>query len=176
MRGLAFILMIWLPLVMSAEIYKWTDENGGVHFSDTPHPGAQVIKLAPPQSYKPANTGSKLTSPNSPQELNDAGSNQQYTAIKIVKPMPEDTIRDNSGMVNVVVEVSPSLNPEDKIQVLLDGSPVGAPQTSTSLNLQGVDRGTHQVQAQVIGSDGKMIMTSAPVTFYLHHAFNGAGH
>lgn len=36
MKKLLFVLLFF-PLIASAQIYKWTDENGKVHFSDKPH-------------------------------------------------------------------------------------------------------------------------------------------
>ena len=42
MRGLAFILLLSLPLAASAQIYRWVDANGRVNFSNT----------APPQGVK----------------------------------------------------------------------------------------------------------------------------
>jgi len=38
---IALLLIFWGPLAHS-EIYKWVDENGKVHFSDTPHEEAEV--------------------------------------------------------------------------------------------------------------------------------------
>ena len=42
-----FILTIGLPVAASAELYKWVDENGDVHFGDRPqHSNAGRIELA----------------------------------------------------------------------------------------------------------------------------------
>ena len=37
-----------LPLLASAEgeIYRWKDANGTWHYSDQPHPGAELVKSA----------------------------------------------------------------------------------------------------------------------------------
>lgn len=35
-RAIAFLLLCSLPLAASAQIYKWTDANGQVHFSQNP--------------------------------------------------------------------------------------------------------------------------------------------
>lgn len=40
-----FLLLVVLPALVSAEIYRWTDAEGRVHFSDEPHntmPSEQV--------------------------------------------------------------------------------------------------------------------------------------
>lgn len=43
---------LWLcacmfPLLANAEIYRWTDAQGKVHFSETPPPGAQRVEVKP---------------------------------------------------------------------------------------------------------------------------------
>jgi len=46
------ILISALPMLASAELYRWTDENGKVHFSDQPRGGAemeQVEERTPPK-------------------------------------------------------------------------------------------------------------------------------
>lgn len=37
-----------LPLVVQAEVYRWTDAKGQRHYSQFPPPGAQTNTLAPP--------------------------------------------------------------------------------------------------------------------------------
>lgn len=44
--------VVWLcawffPLLASADIYRWTDAQGKVHFSETPPPGAQRVEVKP---------------------------------------------------------------------------------------------------------------------------------
>ncbi|MCB1836156.1 MAG: glutaredoxin family protein [Alcanivoracaceae bacterium] len=44
-RLTSFLLLVLLPALVSAEIYRWTDAEGRVHFSDEPHntmPSEQV--------------------------------------------------------------------------------------------------------------------------------------
>jgi glutaredoxin len=41
--GLAAFLL--LPVALSADMYKWTDDNGKVHYSDSPPPGKKAKKL-----------------------------------------------------------------------------------------------------------------------------------
>lgn len=38
-------LIAILPLICSAEIYKWTDENGRVHFGDKPKDRAEQLSI-----------------------------------------------------------------------------------------------------------------------------------
>ena len=45
MKNLLLILTLCCGLA-SAEVYKWTDENGKLHYSDKPPPGQSTQKLA----------------------------------------------------------------------------------------------------------------------------------
>lgn len=46
MRTLLFLLM--LPALASAQIYRWTDEHGQVHFSEKPQaPSAEQVEVRP---------------------------------------------------------------------------------------------------------------------------------
>ena len=48
-RWVCFLLAAAAPAVLAATMYKWTDANGNVHFTqEPPPPGIQGQKLAPP--------------------------------------------------------------------------------------------------------------------------------
>ena len=47
MTRLLLALFAILPLICSAEIYKWTDESGRVHFGDKPKDKDQAEQLSP---------------------------------------------------------------------------------------------------------------------------------
>ena len=50
MRTVLLLFCLCIPLASAAEIYKWTDGSGQVHYSDQPPSDqAQVIKGAPAQ-------------------------------------------------------------------------------------------------------------------------------
>ena len=38
-------VLILLPFTLFADMYKWIDENGNVHYTDSPPPGKKVKKL-----------------------------------------------------------------------------------------------------------------------------------
>ncbi|MGH8399705.1 MAG: DUF4124 domain-containing protein, partial [Gammaproteobacteria bacterium] len=56
--GLIILLLLAMTTFAQADqVYKWVDAQGNVHYSDKPHPGAQKVKIAPPQSYSAPNIG-----------------------------------------------------------------------------------------------------------------------
>lgn len=158
-----------LSTTVYADIYKWVDEKGVVHYSDTPKPGSTPVVLPSPQSYQ-SDPNLKSAMGDQPQSGTPATPTRQYQSLKIVKPQPEETVRNNSGDVEVVVSSEPPLQAGDKLVVLLDGKAAGEPQAGTSMTLQNVDRGTHQLQIHVVDMQGKTLNTSDPVTFFMHRA------
>ncbi|MDH4869219.1 DUF4124 domain-containing protein [Pseudomonas sp. BN515] len=46
MRHLLCCLLL-IPAIAGAEIYRWTDAQGQVHFSETPREGAEVVSVKP---------------------------------------------------------------------------------------------------------------------------------
>ncbi|MGK8707709.1 DUF4124 domain-containing protein [Metapseudomonas otitidis] len=59
MRHLLFCLLACSSLA-SAEIYRWTDANGQVHFSEQPREGAQQVEVRPPALDDDAPTRERL--------------------------------------------------------------------------------------------------------------------
>lgn len=47
MRFLLCLCAGLMPLLASADIYRWTDAQGKVHFSETPPAGAQRVEVKP---------------------------------------------------------------------------------------------------------------------------------
>jgi hypothetical protein len=47
MRRLFFMLLLLVPISGWAEIYRWTDASGQVHFGEQPGPGAESIEVKP---------------------------------------------------------------------------------------------------------------------------------
>lgn len=152
--------------VVHAEIYKWTDNAGNVHFSDKPHPGADKVDLPPVQTFSPPPA---LPSPDTGVKPEPAIEDQKPDYhISITNPANEATIRDNQGRVGVALEIQPRLNPGDKVQILFNGTPIGEPQTTTVFQLSDINRGAHTIAAQIVSPDGKTVSQSDPITIYMH--------
>ena len=92
-----------------------------------------------------------------------------YVQLTITRPAADETIHDNSGNLTVEVTLSPALQGEQghRIQLYLDGIAVGNP---SGLSLTEIDRGAHSLQAVVVDRDGRALIASAPVPFYMWRA------
>ncbi len=157
------------PLVASADIYTWVDDNGNTVFSDQPHPGATQVKLPEAQVYSPGANADKML----PAKAATATQSSEpvYESVSIAEPANDETIRDNSGDGKVVVsvEMDPNLREGDGVQILLDGNKVGQPQKTSNFTLNKVERGTHKLQVFVVDSQGKELIKSKEVIFFMHH-------
>jgi uncharacterized protein DUF4124 len=162
MRTLAFTLMLLgCTLALAQAVYKWTDENGVVHYSDQPHANAEKIRVPTAQTYKAQPAAAAATASGEPA----AASAQTYRGCAIVQPGAGEQFA-NIDSLTIVVQTDPPLRPGDRVYVTLDGQGInnGAP-TGAQFNLSPVDRGQHSLQAVVRGSDGAVMCQTPGISF-----------
>lgn len=166
MRVLLCILIFCLSYTYAANIYEWKDAQGNVTFSDTPRPGAKKLDIPDAQTYVPEQVAPLPTiqKTNNDEPTKTAS---YYSTVIVASPRNNTTVPNRSGEVNVLIEVTPSLKAKDKIQLIMDGKPVGEPQHSTIFKMNNVDRGIHTLSAAIIGAKGEAILTSESITFYI---------
>ena len=164
------VALIMMTCTLHAEVYTWTDSQGVVHFSDSPHPGAEKIKIPEDQSFSTPSPSSSSSSP----KQEDVGptheennSEKSYTKIAIREPLNQATIRNNQGYVLVSVELEPKLSQGDNLQILFDGAPLGEPQPNTIFELNGIYRGSHTIAVQVLNAHGEVLLISDPITIFM---------
>lgn len=154
-------MLLLVAVAAPAAVYRYVDENGQIHFTDSPVPGADPMDLPEAQTYSPADLPP-------PPPLGDMGDRFQYGSITIAQPQPEATFRSAERTVPVRVAVQPSLRESDRIMIYLDGEPaLPAPSRSGRAVLKVTARGTHHVSAAVIDSSGEPIGRSESVEFYM---------
>ncbi len=159
---LLFCLVFFLgPL--HAEIYKWADSDGNVHFSDKPHPGAQEVVLPKVQTYSSPQPPLKGSSPS--KEISDEA--PAYETFSIVQPENQATIRNPQGYLSVIVELKPTLRKGDRLQMVFDGNPIDKPRPTTVFALQDINRGSHTLAAQLSDAKGNILGTSDAITIYM---------
>lgn len=153
-----------------AQAYKWVDEDGIVHYSDRPQPGAERVELprtrAPGRSSTPSpvirrSTRSQPAATDEP----EAEKPFRYETLAIAAPAPEETLWNIEGVLNVTLDLQPALQPGHRVRVYFDGEP--QMMNSTSFQLQEVWRGVHNVQAEVVDETGKLMIRSLPNRFYV---------
>jgi len=162
------ILALLAGSAQAATVYRWVDEDGKVHYSDSPRPDAERVELRDPNVYSAPKNLPELESETETEPEPGAGQTI-YERFSITAPEPDSAFWDNQGNFMLRLALEPGLDTEagHRIRVSLDGEPQG-----TTRNLQwrftGVNRGTHSVSAEVIDASGKRLIRTESVSFHLH--------
>jgi uncharacterized protein DUF4124 len=165
---LIFGFLLAATAAHAGKVYKWVDEQGNVLYTDQPRKGAREIKIAasPPAAVRapqgvPHQTGAFVSR---------EGEDFKYSALTLSAP-DENTIRDNAGNVIIALSVAPDVISArgDRIKLTLDGLALNSDYYPPEVLLPGLDQGTHTLQAAVIDKDGRVLIRSEPLEFYLKH-------
>ncbi|WP_373949352.1 DUF4124 domain-containing protein [Vibrio pomeroyi] len=180
MKNILFLIGLTVAFSCSAQtVYTWVDEDGVLHFSDTPTdqsakslrlPDVQASAPAPKfEASTPVDAAASTASSAQPQtETTEREAPAQLT-LTMLTPVHDQTIRSNRGLIPIQIELNRKLGIGEQLQLMLDGRRYGAPQTQANWELKGIDRGTHTIAIQAHRS-GKLIASTSPVTVYLHRA------
>ncbi len=149
-----------------AQIYKWTDEEGNTVYSDTPQEGAEEVKLEeltvmPAQPAAPRRRMETATE--------TAVGDVSYASVSITSPADEETLR-NITDVPVSVAIEPALKAGEghRLTLFYDGAPYEKRTTSLQFTLREVERGQHTLSAAVIDADGRQLLGSETIKFFVH--------
>ena len=159
-----FTATISANAVAQTNVYKSVNSEGIVEYSDQPREGAETIKVKNPQSVTLPKAADVFGQPHSKQ--NEEGNNS-YQSIVITQPANDSAFNSGSGQISISSETTPSLSGNHSIQLVVDGTTYNS-NKSGSFSLSNVDRGTHQVQVNVIDGDNKVLISSDITTFTLH--------
>jgi len=169
--GLAAALTL-SAYALAATVYKWTDSNGVVHYSDQPGPGAERIITQTgadaPRAKGPAVPADTAASkrdrrgpgPDQPKSALD------YTAFSIETPMPDQNFMETD--VPVRLRLEPALRGGQVLALYMDGKLVpDQPRNAVDFALTDVARGAHTLVATVMDTDSGESKSTPAVTFYV---------
>ena len=169
-RPIFILLALLVAAGAFAEAYTWIDDDGIVHFSDRPHPGATIVDLGESSARRPSPTRRPSTpaaaTPSSASD--DDGSETTttaYTSLEITSPGVEETLWDLAETLNVTLALTPSLQPGHQVRAYYDMQPQIV--SGTSFQIQNVYRGSHNLQVEVIDETGKLMIRSRTNQFYV---------
>lgn len=164
MRAFTLISLLLLSLFAQATVYKWVDKDGRVHYSDEPHPNAEVVELK-------EKTLNQIALPPVKNDTNDSQVIQQIQyQVVITSPTEEETVRDNNGDFQVIATVTPEVKSQYLMALKLDGQTVGKPQMGGIFQLKNIDRGEHTIVVDAMTQNGKVFASSSPRKIFLHQA------
>jgi hypothetical protein len=169
---IVILLISLFSLPTAAEsVYTWEDNKGVRHFSDTPPPSNTKSKQLSFSSTP--NEVENIPAPAKPKKSvskNTKKADKEALAplkISITNLSQEETVRSSRGHIMVLTELTRKLSIDEKLQLILDGSPYGLPQTSREWKLTNIERGTHIITV-VAQKDGKRIASTKILTVHLH--------
>jgi hypothetical protein len=166
-RPIFALLGLMVAAAATADVYRWVDEDGVVHFSDTPVEGAEQIDVAEANRR----TGASVFTPG-PEAGAEQGASEpeeqepfQYEGFTIASPKAEETLWNIEGVLNVSLELSPPLQSGHRIRVYFNGTPQMV--NGMRFSIDEVWRGVHNIQAEVLDETGKMMIRTSPTRFYV---------
>ena len=164
-RHLSFALLL-LPGIAQAVICKTVDPEGGVSYADIPAAECpQAVKLPDFSTYTPrpvqapAESGDAATAKPEPFE--------RYASISILQPEADGIVRSNEGVVPVSIALEPTLQPGHRVTLYVDGQAVPGSFDGLAIELSGIERGTHNLQARISDAAGKVLIESSGIRFTL---------
>jgi Domain of unknown function (DUF4124) len=163
LHGLVALCLLGLSgLSVATTLYRWVDAQGVVHYSDTPHEGAQVIQISGAQTYHGNSSapppGGTAPPPASKKSL-------PYASCAITSPTPDSSLYAPES-VAVSVAVSPGLQEGDQLTVQVDGRQLqSGTEGGQNFAIQEPERGDHSISAQVRSPEGLLLCNAPPVTF-----------
>lgn len=167
-RSILLVLCLLAASVAAAqEAYRWVDEDGVVHYSDTPVDGAERILLPAPNVAATRQRSSEAPAPAADaQEEEEATSEPfSYESIEIVSPRAEETLWNIEGVLSVSVSLVPGLQRGHQMRAYFDGRRQEV--SGMSFQLQEVWRGVHNLQVEVVDETGQLMIRSQPNRFYV---------
>jgi hypothetical protein len=151
--------------VPAAVIYKWTDADGVVHYSDQEAPGSEKIFTSgiPSANRGAATRGNAVAG----QAAKPATGGLNYDEFTITSPVNEQTFF-NDDVVSVHLAIDPALKPNQIITWHLSGKALtDQAADAQQFAIQHLERGTYVLAATVIDQATGDSQTTPSVTFYV---------
>lgn len=178
MKALIVLMVFaWLS-PLQAEIYKWVDGAGNVHYGDEPQSsGANRMQNLPglstyqPRSLPEPEPSSPVKQVTAPADISadsrTSSAANRYREITIVSPEQGAEIRSKAGVLPVFLALAPVLKKDDYLQIWLDGKLQPAKYQSSVIRLQDLAEGEHRLVVAVHGKEGGELLRSSERTFSL---------
>ena len=164
-RPILVLLGLLASATALAQAYTWVDKEGVTHYSDRPQEGAQQVNL----SEYSRNTGAQFYRQRQTAEPADDAAEDtgpfKYESLAVASPGPEETLWNIEGVLNVSLALSPGLQSGHRVRVYFDGQPREV--SGSSIQIEEVHRGVHNIQVEVVDETGKLMIRSQTNRFYV---------
>jgi len=162
-KWLILLSVLFVTPLSAAPAWTWVDNDGQVHYSDRPVPGARQIDLPGAQGFPAPQRAAPPVSQSAGTEPRRPASG--YRTFNIVSPATEATLWNIGGNLSVQIALEPGLQTGHFVDLFLDGQRLNLNARSTAFTVPDVFRGLHVLQAIVIDSGGSEVLRSLASTF-----------
>ena len=170
-------LMMATSSALATTIYRTTDAQGNVTFTDQPDRGGEEVELAP-LTVVPSRGEVRRADParaegrEAPRPARAPGQPfMPYDTFRIVSPGHEETLPTGyAGNVEVALAIDPALREDHRVRLLVDGEVSQSAMHTRAFMLTGLYRGAHVLQAELLDADGEVRHRTEPVTLYVQRA------
>ncbi|WP_290788292.1 DUF4124 domain-containing protein [Halomonas sp.] len=181
MNKALMVLAVGLTFSLAAQaqnIYRTTDAQGNVVFTDNPERGGEQVELAP-VTVVPATGEVRTGQPESRVEASGAaaatGSPGQpfmpYDSFRMLSPTHEQAFPVGAaGNVAVELGIEPELREDHRVRLLVNGQVSQTAMHTTAFMVANMNPGEHVLQAELLDGSGAVRHRSSPVTIYVHRA------
>jgi hypothetical protein len=164
-RLIAALWSLCAVVAVATPVYKVTDENGNVGFTD--QPPAVDADSAEQHTIRPLNAAEPFaTKPVEPEPAPAEVTIPFETRIE--QPADGGTIPMGPGNFIVTVSINPPLTDSEDLQLEIDGAPYGPPQKQHWWPLDNIYRGEHQLRVlRLHSSEGQVDVSDTSTVFVL---------
>ncbi|MDH5600400.1 MAG: DUF4124 domain-containing protein [Gammaproteobacteria bacterium] len=156
-----FICLLFSVSIMAETVYKKTNPDGSVEFTDTGSKDSEEIKIRKPTTYTPP----RLPKLNLPVKKIKPSFNYNLTVIKPA----EDSVIVNQSNVTVAISLQPPLISGHQVQYELAGE--SKLSTASSVIFMNVPRGSHSIIITVIDNKGVVVSPIVSRNFHMKRFF-----
>ncbi len=169
MRRFTISLLLAIPLVAIAQVYKSVDENGNTVYSDKPPTNgssSEKVQVGAPNTSPPPRQVDRPTATVKQKKIE--------VSVDITSPENDTAIAIGfAGNFSVTATVNPPLGNGNSAQLLIDGTAIGPAQAHTSWALSNIYRGSHILTVVISNYAGEKLAESPPITVHVLRAKAG---
>jgi hypothetical protein len=153
-----------------AQIYKVTDGDKGVIFTDKPetvgnnqNQNVEEVQLQELNTAAPIEVRPRPPAPEGKEKNDDVPA----ATVSITSPGNESTVAMGPGNFSVSATATPPLSRDERLTLMIDGQAYGTAQSSSSWFVEGALRGPHDLVVQRSTTEGKTVAVSEAVRIYV---------
>lgn len=159
---LVCLIALTASLPVHGEIYRHTDRNGNVVYTDQPPEDAEPVELRPLNTVPGGPAGPNRSDERGGREKAPAGA-ASYKSLQLSGVAQNDTLQNPDGPITLSASADIPLQPEHRIFFIDNGQDISAGD-SDSFVIERIDRGAHTFVAEIRDANGKVLVSSEPVS------------